>query len=343
MTGACEECNKSLGCFSGAKACHKCEKILCSKCAGLRPLIPFDNSKPNEEANDLSKNGKVYSYCKTCFEETSVLDFSKTYDIVNPTTSTASGDAVMTLIMVHGGGASRALYRPYAELLAAKGYSSILVDLPGHGSLVEQVLSLDECVKVVTNILYENKLSKEQTVYVGGSLGAYIGFYVLEKLKDRFCGAVLMDCGQNVGPHCSIKASLGIWFLRMATKSLSNKGLMGAMVGVTKKSPANWKLVESAFGAGNFFDQGHEQIECMHTVDPSIHIPSYDFPVLFFNGSEDHRDSEDWWLSLCKDQERSSLKVFEGGDHFFSHDTRFYGDVIERMDTFVALLAPRDE
>ena len=115
---------------------------------------------------------------------------------------------------------------------------------------------------------------------------------------------------------------------------------MDAMVGVTKKSPADWKLVESTFGAGTFFDQGVQQIECMHTVKPSEHIPSYEFPVLFMNGTEDYRDSEDKWLSLCKDQERSSLKVYEGGDHFFSHDSRFYEDVVDRLDKFASSCAP---
>ncbi|KAL3906503.1 MAG: hypothetical protein SGILL_009245, partial [Bacillariaceae sp.] len=288
----------------------------------------------SQEANDISKNGTVYSYCKTCFQETSVLNFSKTYDVVNPTTTPSKSQDVTTLVWAHGGGACRALFRPHADLMAKKGFRSILFDLPGHGSLVDHPLTLDECVKVVKSVLDENKLSKEKTVYLGGSLGAYIGFYVLEKLKDRFCGAVLMDCGQNVGPGCSFKASAGIWVLRQATKSLSNRGLMDAMLGVSKKSPADFKLIESTFGAGNFFDQGVKQVECMHSVAPAEFIPTYDFPVLFFNGSEDYHDSDEKWLSLCKDQEHSSLKLYEGGDHFFSHDTRFYQDVIDRIDNF---------
>ena len=108
---------------------------------------------------------------------------------------------------------------------------------------------------------------------------------------------------------------------------------MDAMIGVSKKSPANYKLVESTFGAGMYFDQGKEQTECMHSVCPSEHIPKYNFPVLFFNGSEDYRDSEDKWLSLCKDK-RSYLKVYEGGDHFFSHDIRFFEDLVGKIEDF---------
>ena len=82
--------------------------------------------------------------------------------------------------------------------------------------------------------------------------------------------------GQNVGPDCSLKARVGIYFLRMATKSMSNKGMMKAMVSATKKSPADWKLIESTFGAGQFFDQGMQQVEVMHSVKPSVHIPSFE-------------------------------------------------------------------
>jgi pimeloyl-ACP methyl ester carboxylesterase len=311
MTGTCEECNGYA-------------------------LIPFDATKP-DESNDLSKNGAIKIYCKDCFEKTSVLDFSKTYDVIEPITKTASGEAT-TFVMVHGGGGTREMFRPYADILATKGFRSVLLDLPGHGSLVEKPLSLDSTLNTVQDILDKEKLDKKKTIYVGGSLGAYVGFYVLNKLKDRFCGAVLMDCGQNVGPDCSLKASVGLFIIRIVTKAMSNKGITEAMLGVTKKSPADWKLVESTFGAGFRFDQAVQQVECLHTVKPADHIPSYDFPILFFNGSEDHRDSEDKWLSLCKDQERSSLKVYEGGDHFFSHDSRFVDDIIERMEKFACQL-----
>jgi pimeloyl-ACP methyl ester carboxylesterase len=299
---------------------------LCSKCAGKYAFIPFDASKP-DESNDLNKNGTIQSYCKACFQETSILDFSKTFEEFGPRDGIA-------IVMAHGGGSSRAMFRPHAELLAKRGYRCILFDLPGHGTMVDTPLSLDSCVVTVKSVIDKCQLKKEKTIYMGGSLGAYTGFYVLHKLPDSFCGAVLVDCGQNVGPDASLKAKAGIWVLKIMSKSMSNKGLMNAMMGVCKKSPADFKLVESTFGAGMSFDQGVEQTECMHAVAPADLIPSYNFPILFFNGSEDYRDSEDKWLSLCKDQERSALKVYAGGDHFFSHDSRFVNDMLDRIDDF---------
>lgn len=55
-------------------------------------------------------------------------------------------------------------------------------------------------------------------------------------------------------------------------------------------------------------------------------------PVLFVNGSKDHRDSEEKWVRLCVgeggggkegESKKSKLIVYEGADHFFSHDDRY--------------------
>ncbi|KAL3931567.1 MAG: hypothetical protein SGBAC_011250 [Bacillariaceae sp.] len=246
----------------------------------------------------------------------------------------ASSVSGMTFVMVHGGGGSRQMYHQHSKILAEKGHRSILLDLPGHGTLVDTKLTLDSCAETVKSILDENKLTKANTIYVGASFGAYTGFYTMDKLKDRFAGAIMMDCGQDVGPGCSFKASAGLWFMKLISKNMSNASLMGAMKDATAKSKADWKLVESTFGAGMFFDSAVDQIDVLHSVKPADHIPNYDFPILFFNGSEDYRDSEDKWLSLCKVQEGSSLKVFEGGDHFFTHDSRFVVEMLDRMDKF---------
>jgi pimeloyl-ACP methyl ester carboxylesterase len=217
-----------------------------------------------------------------------------------------------------------------------------LLDLPGHGTLSDTTLTLDACVDTVQGVLKDCNIEptdlSNKTIYFGGSLGAYTGFYVLSKLHDLFSGAILLDCGQNVGPDASLKAKAGLWFLNFLTKQMSNKGLMGAMLSVAAKSPAQWKLVESTFGAGMWFQQGQAQVECLKTVAPAEYIPLYKFPIMFVNGSDDHRDSEDRWLSLCQNQELSSLHVYDGGDHFFSHDDRFVEDLLRRIDAFATTI-----
>lgn len=172
-----------------------------------------------------------------------------------------------------------------------------------------------------------------RVVYVGASFGAYVGFEILHNLQQFFSGAVMLDCGQNVGPGASLKARAGMWMMRLASSLASNNFLMSSFVSMLEKSRADFHLIEATFGAGVFFDQGVAICDCLQAVAPADKIPSFQFPVLFFNGSEDYRDSEGRWLDACERREQSSLKVFEGGDHFFTHDSRFVNDF---MDTIVS-------
>lgn len=327
-----------MGFFSSKPiTCHKSGEVIDKETAGRYALIPFDKSNPdNKAANEITKKSEAYSYSKESFQDVSTLDFSRTYDVVEPAEgTTASGVA---FVLVHGGGGSRAMFRPHAELLSQRGHRCVLLDLPGHGTLVDTPLTLDSCAETVKSVLEKETASAKKTIYVGGSFGAYTGFYTLDKLADKFDGAVMIDCGQNVGPDCSLKARLGLWVMGAVTKNMSNKSMVDAMLGVTVKSPADWKLVESCFGAGTFFDQARAQVDCIHSVQPADHIPNLKFPMIYFNGSLDYRDSENKWLSLCQDQTNSYLHVYEGGDHFFTHDSRFAEDLIKRMDEFGKVL-----
>lgn len=230
------------------------------------------------------------------------------------------------------------MFRPHAEaLLSTAGHGYVLLDLPGHATLVDVPLTLDTCVATIRETVTKCDLgANEKLIYVGGSLGAYVGFYVLQELKDLFKGAVLMDCGQNVGPGCGIAAKVGLVFLSMLGRNSSNYSMMNLMLSVSKKSKADYHLVDSVFGAGIWFDQAGEHVDCLKAVAPAELIPNILVPILYMNGSEDHRDSEQKWVELSK--ERSSLKVYESGDHFFTHDSRFVDDIIEKILEFEKLL-----
>ena len=89
-----------------------------------------------------------------------------------------------------------------------------MIDLPGHGSLVDTPLTLDSCVGTVRDVLDKEYRDSSKVVYIGASLGAYIGFHILSKVQNKFTSSILLDCGQNVGPDCSYKARFGLWFLR---------------------------------------------------------------------------------------------------------------------------------
>ena len=348
----CNDCDEpvkrhGLFCSAASFSCESCDAELCKVCYESYPLVLMKGGNDNSSGRDkdLQKKAHIQSFCKSCFQRLSVLDFTKTYDVIE--SSANAKKSGVTFVFVHGGGGSRAMFRHHAqELMARHGHRCILLDLPGHGSLAEVELSFDTCWEELKNVLEENKIiqeedgkrtnPKEKIVYVGGSLGAYVGFYLLDEFRGVFNSTVLMDCGQNVGPGRSFKASIGLHLLSYVAKHYSNKKLAKMMLDVTRKSPADQWVIESTFAAGWFFEQGEGQVSILRSVAPAKHIPELDIPICFMNGSKDHRDSEELWLNLCDtpDEVNSDLRVYGGGDHFFMHDSRFVEDVLKDIHNF---------
>lgn len=328
LPATCVSCTTSLksGGLCGDKAftCESpdCNNTLCKTCFGQRPLWV---------GQDLT-NGAVQRLCPTCFQQRSTLSFDNTmYDSTASSTSSNT-----TFVFVHGASGCREMFRPHAVALHAQyGHGYILLDLPGHGTLVDTALTLESCVDTVQRVLSQCALpSTERLVYVGASLGAYVGFHVLQHLPNVFHGAVLLDCGQNVGPDRGMAARAGLVVLKAIAENSSNYSMMNMMMGASKKSKADYHLVDTVYGAGMWFDQAAAHVECLRSVSPAeclAHIQNC--PILYLNGSEDHRDSEQRWLEASS-QDKSLLHVYEGGDHFFTHDSRFVDDMLERMHTF---------
>lgn len=335
---SCIDCNAVLGrklwVFWDAND-HKCEGVdcsgrLCTPCFSKRPLLV---------GGDTIETATMKRYCQACFEKLSTVDFTRTYDTID-------GSTDVIFVFFHGGAGSRSMFRGHAEELHKRyGHGSILLDLPGHASLLDTPLSLDSCSDTLLSVMNGcgiTKDTKKTVIYVGGSLGAYIGFFLLDKHKDLFDGGILLDCGQNVGPGASYKARAGLVLLSFLGRHCSNATLLSLMAKEAQKSKADYKLIETSLGAGMYFDQAAAQVELLKAVAPADHIPNLEFPLLFMNGSEDYRDSEGVWLELCTNK-KSELKVYEGGDHFFTHFSCFLDDMMARFDAYARSLETTDE
>jgi pimeloyl-ACP methyl ester carboxylesterase len=150
-------------------------------------LTSVKDGDPVDVEHAILKN-----YCRGCFRQKSVLDFERTFEFIR-------GESGTIFVFVHGGSGSRTMFLEHAkELNVRYGHGYVLLDLPGHGSLVGTPLTPDSCAETFGNVLQECGIkadSPEKIIYVGGSLGAYLGFRLLDDFRDTFDGAVLMDCG----------------------------------------------------------------------------------------------------------------------------------------------------
>lgn len=336
-SNVCTDCGAPIGrklltfWKKGEYSCNRegCSARLCHACHEKHPLFVAPDGMVQYDFDRAT----IQRFCKTCFQTKSVIDFGRTFDVIE-----GMKDDGVTFVFAHGGSASRALFHAHAtELRTRYGHGSILFDLPGHGSLVDTPLSLDSCATTLESVLKECDLtenkSNRKVIYVGGSLGAYVGFYLLDKFQSLFDGAILIDCGQNVGPGASYKAKAGLVMLSWMGNHFSNASLFVMMRNVTTKSGADYKLMETTLGAGMYFDQAQEQVDCLRAVAPADCIPNISLPILFMNGTQDYRDSEDKWLELCTN-EKSELHDYKGGDHFFTHHSKFVDDILKRWHEF---------
>jgi hypothetical protein len=163
-----------------------------------------------------------------------------------------------------------------------------------------------------------------------------VGFAVLGLNPELFSAAVIGDCGQNIGPGRGFPAACGMRIMGLFASMMSNMTMMKgfAKIVASEKNLDEGMLLRTTFQAGFFFQKGPGIIKALSSIAPAVYIPRFPGPFFFANGSKDYHDSQDKWLSSCTNKDRSKLSVYNNGDHFFSHDVRFYEQFCQEIIDF---------
>ncbi|KAJ3338110.1 hypothetical protein HDU93_009981 [Gonapodya sp. JEL0774] len=371
---SCSCCNKSFGWFSSGYVCPNpspspssksaaadapdgsesqagsspgCGKRFCAKCANYA-LVTEHDAKMAEKTEDYA-HAQVTTLCKECFKRNSPLDYTSAdgpaadgVDVIEPVSSVnGSAPSVPTTIFwAHGGGGCRLMFNSHAHSLASMGYRSVLFDFPGHGRLMDVPLSMESVVERIVKVVatYGDTREGARHVYVGGSLGGYIGMEMLALNPTLFDAAVISMCGQNVGHGAGLAARWGLSLLALLSSYLSSSTILTTMRSTfAANGHMDHKLMmDAGLRTGFYFDQNVNQIEILRQTDSAAALAKYPRPVLFVNGSKDHSDSENKWLEVSNTANggKSKLVVYKGGDHGFSHDKRFKDEFTTEIKTF---------
>ena len=103
------------------------------------------------------------------------------------------------LVLVHGSRLASSQWLPQLPLLEGRATVG-LVDLPGHGSRVEETFSLDRCVAVIDEAV-DAAPAGAPVVLVGHSLGGYVAMAYAAAHGSRLDGLVLAGCSATpTGP-----------------------------------------------------------------------------------------------------------------------------------------------
>ncbi|RHY34692.1 hypothetical protein DYB32_000721 [Aphanomyces invadans] len=311
--------------FNRGTACPICSHVCCAPCLDF---ALYTDPKT------------ITSMCKACYTSKCVIDLTQHVEIMGPSIEESAAPAV---VFVHGGGGCRTMFKPHAQSLAAVNVRCVLLDLPGHGSRMDEPLTLESAIAVILDAatLAGTWRGNVAPIYVGGSLGGYIGMEVLGQHPDVFSKAAILMCGQNVGVNRGWAASLGLVMLDWISSSFSATKLLKLMVDqVHANGYLDSDVVEKDIKqCGFFFHQAKAQIAILKASNPADALKKYRGPVLFINGSKDHHDSDTIWLAAATGP-GSKLTVYDGGDHFFSHDTRFMPRFLDDLHAFVLPAAP---
>ncbi|KAH3759254.1 hypothetical protein Pelo_8982 [Pelomyxa schiedti] len=311
----CTACNKPFGWFVWRKECGVCHKGFCSSC--------FTNAIVPEGGVGLNS---IVEVCKTCFKSQSSLDHTRDFYYSGP----ADKPGAPTLLFVHGGGSCRNVFLPQTRALCAD-FHCYSIDLPGHGGLMDSPLTLASATNRVAQFVHDH-LAGKRVIYIGHSMGGYLGMHIIGEHPDLFAGAIICGAGQNVGPSAGIAAKLGLMLISGATHVVSRKTLVEQTVKSLDSPHIPRELIdECCLRCGLFFDSSEGQIEILRAINPTAQLPKFPGPILFINGGLDHHDSQDLWLSASK---HGSLWVYADGNHVFPCDKRFMDDFHQRIRNF---------
>lgn len=207
-----------------------------------------------------------------------------------------------------------------------------MIDLPAHGARFKEDLTIDACLQAIKEAIQLCR-TKDFTI-IGGSLGGYILMEFLGREPTLCQSAVVMMAGQDVGVHRGMAASFGLWAMGKAFSFLSQaSGAKQFMRAASKNPYLNRAMIEELSKSGTYFKHYEQNIALLKSTDPRLNLSKGKAKCLFINGEKDYRNSEDIWLQSAG--EGSKLIVYEGADHFFSHDNRFFERLIDDINSFI--------
>ena len=229
------------------------------------------------------------------------------------------------VVLVHGLRTSATMWRRQVAALAHHGIDAIAVDLPGHGSRMDEPFSIEAAMRVIDDAFPAEAADADADadgsararvsgrtprLLVGLSLGGYLGIEYAATHPGRIDGLVAASCGTR--PRGAGLA--GYRRLADAIGRLPDRGraLNDLMVRVFLPRES----VDDVLAGGVALDVMAPALGAVGALDPEDALARIDVPVWLVNGRFDHFRIEE--RRMLRATRHGRLVVVPGATHLVS-------------------------
>ncbi len=227
------------------------------------------------------------------------------------------GPRGLSVILLHGIGGSRAIWRDTLASLATAGFDAIAVDLPGYGDSIElSPGGIDRMAAAVIELM--DRLALPRVAVVGHSMGGMVAQELAVRWPDRLRAMVLACTSPAFGKPG------GDWQARFVAERLAplDAGLgmpalaaelVPQMVGPTAE-PAGVALAQAVMAAVPEATYRHV-LSAIVAFDRRAALPGLTMPTLCLAGALDRTAPPDMMRRLSERIPGAEFAVLEGVGH----------------------------
>jgi len=290
----CSTCGIRFALLKRRHHCRACGEIFCARCCKSWILLPPQFGYVDPER-----------VCKACFAKHSNLDLTRTYEVFGPDDS-----KFPTILLLHGALCNRLIHKFQIEAFS-KHYRLIAMDLPAHGSRVDELLTHNSAIQAIRDVVLK-EVKEQKVILYGYSLGGYAALHFAKKYPEN-CRALILGgcCNQSYGNMVDIFYSV----IGMVYKLTPASKMWKYMPSTIGKGIPREAFSDTILRSGMTYEKWPECSALMkenHSGEYVDTIKSFTGPILFINGSEDYRSAEDIFYQAASNARKC---IIAGANH----------------------------
>src|SRR5215207_3264617 len=218
------------------------------------------------------------------------------------------------VVLIHGLRTSATMWRRQLAALARHDIEALAIDLPGHGTRLEELFTIDDAMQVIGDALpprdAEHGGRHVPTLLVGLSLGGYLAIEFAQRHPGRIDGLVAASCG--IRPR-----GVGLAGYRRIAAAIAHLPDHGrALNDFTARLFLPPDGAEDVIAGGVGLDAMAPVLGTIGGLDTEGAVARIDVPIWFVNGRLDHFRIEE--RRLLRAARRGRLVHIPGATHLVS-------------------------